>query len=195
MSNHDSWREIPEAGPSRFGEIALWLFVINLGIVLGAGLFEGRIVIPDWIGTASDGTAHWNAAQARQDDTGRSFWAFVSTGPLTILTIANLVAGWRSGPGMRRWWFGAAAIAAVERLTTLGYFIPTMIGLMEATDSPEAVASAERWAALNNVRHLLVLAALVGALKAFASVFERRGARGRRGDLEAAGDSVRGAPG
>lgn len=179
MSNRENRVDDRAAGPSRFGEVALWLFVINLGIALGAGLYEGRIVIPDWIGTASDGTSHWNGTQARQDDTGRRFWAFVSTGPLTILTIVNLVAGWRSGPTIRQWWFGSAAIAAVERMTTLGYFIPTMIGLAAAADSAEAVAAAERWAALNNIRHLLVFAALAAALKAFASVFERRGALSR----------------
>jgi hypothetical protein len=27
-------------------EIVLWLFVINLGIAFGAGLYEARVVIP-----------------------------------------------------------------------------------------------------------------------------------------------------
>lgn len=26
----------------------LWLFVINLGIAFGAGLYEARVVIPQW---------------------------------------------------------------------------------------------------------------------------------------------------
>jgi hypothetical protein len=29
-------------------EILLWLFVMNLGIAYGAGLYEKRIVLPQW---------------------------------------------------------------------------------------------------------------------------------------------------
>jgi hypothetical protein len=29
--------------------VLMWLFVINLGIACGAGLYEQRIVTPDWV--------------------------------------------------------------------------------------------------------------------------------------------------
>jgi hypothetical protein len=29
-------------------KVLLWLFIINLGIALGAGIYEQRIVIPQW---------------------------------------------------------------------------------------------------------------------------------------------------
>ena len=32
--------------------IVLWLFVIDLGIAFGAGLYEGRIVVPQWLSSA-----------------------------------------------------------------------------------------------------------------------------------------------
>ena len=28
--------------------VLFWLFVINLGIALGAGLYESRVVVPRW---------------------------------------------------------------------------------------------------------------------------------------------------
>ena len=58
--------------------IVLWLFVINLGVAFGAGVYEHRIVVPRWIDSAPQAGAGWNAEAARQDDTGRRFWAFVS---------------------------------------------------------------------------------------------------------------------
>src|SRR5688572_28698178 len=70
----------------------LWLFVINLGIAFGAGLYEHRVVVSTWISTSPESGAHWNPAAVRQDDTGRRFWVFVTTLPLTLLTVANLVA-------------------------------------------------------------------------------------------------------
>ena len=90
----------------------LWLFVINLGIALGAGLYEHRIVTSDWVSDDGSG-GHWNAAAARHDNTGLRFWAYVTTGPLTLLVLANLAAAWttqvRSAPGgsprpVLYWW-------------------------------------------------------------------------------------------
>lgn len=148
--------------------IALWLFVINLGIVLGAGLYEHRIVFSRWVTSSPESGSRWNAEYARRDDTGRRFWVFVSTVPLTLVTLANLFAA-RSATGPARWWWMAAVVAAVaDRALTFGYFIPTMIGLMNASDSVESVATATRWGQLNHLRHAIVLIAWLSALKAFA---------------------------
>ena len=153
--------------------ILLWLFVINLGIALGAGLYEHRIVVPDWIGVSADGTAHWNAEAARHDDTGLRFWAFVTTMPLTLLTLANLIAAWRARGPIRSWWLASGLAALADRVVTFGYFIPTMVSLMAMADSPDAAAAAMRWSSLNYLRHALVLAALLAALKALTMI-ERR---------------------
>ena len=153
----------------------LWLFVINLGIAFGAGVYEHRIVVSDWISTSRESGAHWSAEAARRDDTGLRFWAFVTTGPLTLLTLANLLAAWRVSGAVRGWWLAAGLAALADRAFTFSYFIPTMVGLMRATDSPEAVAVATRWRNLNYLRHLIVLAAWLMALQAFAVLYQQRG--------------------
>jgi hypothetical protein len=43
-----------------------------------------------------------------------------------------------------------------------------MVGLMGAPDSSESVTSATMWANLNYLRHAILLAAWLAALKAFA---------------------------
>jgi hypothetical protein len=153
--------------------ILLWLFVINLGIAFGAGLYEHRIVVPNWLSHGKDG-AHWNAGTARHDNTGLRFWAFVTTGPLTLLTLANLLAA-RYQPGAARgWWLGAALLALADRGLTFAYFVPTMIRLMRAVDSPASVNTATRWTSLNYARHVLVLGGWLAALKAFALLYQGR---------------------
>ena len=148
--------------------ILLWLFVINLGVAFGAGVYEHRIVVSRWI-RSSDGSApRWNADAARQDDTGRKFWGIVSTGPLTLLTLANLFAAWRASGGVRGWWLAAALAALADRVFTFAYFIPSMVRLMGAPDSPGSVAAATRWSNLNYLRHAIVLVAWLAALKTFA---------------------------
>jgi hypothetical protein len=158
---------------ARASRVLLWLLIINLGIAFGAGLYEHRIVVPDWLTSSASGQ-HWSAEAAERDDTGRRFWAFVTTGPLTLLTLANLYAAWRSVGEIRRWWLVAAIAALADRALTFGYFIPTMIGLLGAPDSPESVAIATRWSTFNYVRHALVLAAWLAALKTFSLVHQRR---------------------
>ncbi|HET7550824.1 MAG TPA: hypothetical protein VFK04_06015 [Gemmatimonadaceae bacterium] len=158
----------------------LWLFIINLGIALGAGLYEARITIPTWLDTVGASAPQWNATAAQHDDTGRRFWVFVTTVPLTLLTLVNLVAAWRATGEVRFWWLGAALFALGDRALTLGYFIPTMVRLMRAGPSAEATEAAVRWASLNNVRHVLLFLALLAALQAFAKMYAARGTTAAR---------------
>ena len=153
--------------------LALWLFVINLGIAFGAGLYEHRITSPNWIAFSTGSRMRWDAAAARRDDTGRRFWAFVTTIPLTLLTLANLFYAWNASGGVRAWWLAAALAALADRLFTFAYFIPTMVRLMDTPDSPVAVATATRWLRLNYVRHALVLSAWLAALKTYALIHQQ----------------------
>lgn len=157
--------------------ILLWLFVINLGIAFGAGLYESQIVVPQWISLSSESGYRWNAAAARQANTGPRFWVYVTTVPLTLLTLASLVAPWWTQDAVRSWWLGAAAAALVDRVMTFAYFIPTMLKLMhnETLPESEAVATALQWVQLGYVRHAATLVAWLAALKAFSSLYAQRG--------------------
>jgi len=46
-------------------EILLWLFVINLGIAFGGGLYEQRIVLPQWFSSSSEPGLRVNSAAMR----------------------------------------------------------------------------------------------------------------------------------
>jgi hypothetical protein len=149
-------------------ELILWLFLLNVGVALGAGLYEARVMLPQWTTPASGTGFHWNAELARRTDPGIKFWAFVTTGPLTLLTVANLVAAWHT-PGPRGvWWLIAAAIVLLERAATFGYFIPTMIRLQRDETGPDPVVRARvsRWLMLNYIRNAAYLAAWVAAMLA-----------------------------
>ena len=148
-------------------KVLLWLFVINLGTAFGAGIYESRVVVPRWENTPPQ---EW-------PNTGIEFWAYVTTGPLTLLTLANLVAAWLERGPRRRWWLGAAAISVVERIATFSYFIPTMVWLMGTEGLPQAEVQAalSQWLLLDYGRHILTLAAWLAALKAFSLSGKRGG--------------------
>jgi hypothetical protein len=150
-------------------DILLWLFVMNHGIAFGAGLYEQRIILPQWFSRSESGI-RVNSAAMRSNDTGRRFWAFVTTVPLTLLTLANLVVASQSQGPKREWWLGAAVITLVERIATFSYFIPTALRLMraEALPSAKVEAMASQWIALNHVRAALALIAWLAALRALS---------------------------
>ena len=140
--------------------ILLWLFVINLGVAFGAGIYESRVIIPGWENTSPQ---TW-------PNTGLEFWVYVTTVPLTLLTLANLVVAWRNQGPRRYWWLSAAVIILVERIMTFSYFIPTMVRLMEngTLSQTEVTAILSQWMLLDYGRHILTLVGWVAALKAFS---------------------------
>ena len=140
-------------------EVLLWLFIIVLGTAFGAGIYEARVVLPLW--------ASAPPASLRTPDSGHRFWVFVTSIPLTLLTVANLVAALQAQGPRRAWWLTAALVVLVERGATFGYFIPTMLRMQrDPTASDTAVrATLAQWARLNYLRNGLTLVAWLAALK------------------------------
>jgi hypothetical protein len=156
--------------------VILSLFVLNLGIAFGAGLYETRIIVPQWLSFSTESGFRWNAEAARQANVGLRFWVYVTTVPLTLLTLASLVAAWWTPSEVRDWWLAAAAAVLVDRVMTFAYFIPTMLTLMNegAISGSDAVAKATQWINLGYIRHAATLAAWLAALRAF-SLFSKLG--------------------
>ncbi|SRR5690606_30296679 len=137
-------------------QVVLWLFVVFLGVAFGAGVYESRIQVPQW---RTSPPGQWA-------DTGRRFWAFVTTGPLTLLTLASLGLVWGAGGAARDWWLLAISLTVVERIATFAYFIPTMVRLQAAGAGAQVQQTLGSWATANYVRHALNLAAWLCALQA-----------------------------
>lgn len=146
-------------------KLILWLFVVVLGTTFGAGIYEARIVVPEWI---NPDDYFWNADAANRSDTGLRFWIYVTSIPLTLLTLASMVSLYNSSGKLRAWWGIAAGAALIDRIMTFGYFVPTMLILMDYGNSEEAsvVESAIFWSDLNYLRIAFVLVAWLAAMKA-----------------------------
>ncbi|GAB3791829.1 hypothetical protein GCM10028819_00920 [Spirosoma humi] len=149
----------------------LALFILNLGVAFGAGVYETRIILPLWFRQSAESGYYVDTKAIHEVDTGRKFWAFVTTGPLTLLTLANLVIAWQSQATGRYWWLAAVLITLVERVGTFSFFIPTVIKLQQADRLPPATVSRliTTWLRLNYVRNGLTLLACLAALSAFSS--------------------------
>jgi hypothetical protein len=153
-------------------DILLWLFVINLGIALGAGLYETRIILPQWFIKSPEIGFQVNGKAMNETDTGRKFWGMVTTIPLTLLTIANLVVALQSNGQRHNWWLAGSLIILVERIGTFAFFIPTAIKLMraETLSQSKVTSSVSTWIQLNYVRNGLTLLGWILALRALSMV-------------------------
>ena len=124
--------------PAAWSRIVLWLLVMEVGISLSAGLYEGRIVVPGWLSrlrpmASLAGTPRRQAPERRRPE----LWAFVTTRPAkTLITLARISArpaSLRRAPPLVAGSRGLAALC--DRVFTFAYFIPTMVSLMQRPDS------------------------------------------------------------
>lgn len=150
-------------------EVTLWLYVITLGIALGAGLYEARVVVPLWYRVRDGSEPLWDADCARRTNCGSRFWAYVTTIPLTALTLTSFVVAWKLDAPRRACWLAAAAVISLERIATLTYFIPAMRRLQEDETLPEPTTRVmiSWWILLNWMRNLTYAVSWLAVLTAF----------------------------
>ena len=75
--------------------VTLWLFVIALGLDLGAGIYEARIVVPLWANGVPQTLAAGDPFARVAIDAGMNFWKYM-TSAVAILAVAALVSGLRT---------------------------------------------------------------------------------------------------
>jgi hypothetical protein len=151
--------------------ITLWLFVIALGLDLGAGAYEARIVVPLWAHGVPATLAAGNAYGRVAIDAGLRFWAYM-TSTVALFTILSLVCGFRTPARQRAWRTFAAVTELAVVAATLLYFRPTLVRLFMghgAGLSAEVIASTvKRWVMWGNVRIVVSFVAWCAALRALA---------------------------
>lgn len=161
-------------------QIILWLFIISLGIEIGAGLYEIFVIVPLWAGSPPDSAIafyqHNVANPHLAINAGGRFWMFASP-LLTLLSIAVLLSGRRTNSEHRRWRLAAGGLVFLIMCCTFGWFVPnilTLQGKEVLTMNPETVRSiANWWSSLNWVRAFLAIVAWLFALRALSIPAEK----------------------
>ena len=150
----------------------LLLFILNLTIAVGAGLYETRIVLPLWFVRQADNIYFINTTAMQQTDTGRRFWGMVTTLPLTLLSLINLYYAFSSNTVAHIWWLLGTLLILLERLATFTFFIPTAIALQSNKNLPVEKKSrlAVQWLRFNYLRNGATTIGMLLCLKAFLSL-------------------------
>jgi len=149
--------------------LILWLFVITLGLDLGAGIYEARVVVPLWAGGVPQTLAADNPYGRVAVDAGIHFWAYMTSAVAVVAVLALVFGVLAAAP--RRVWQTCAAVAELAAVAmTLLYFRPTLVRLFlgrGAGLSAAAVTSTVgRWVMWSRVRIAVSFVAWCAALRA-----------------------------
>ncbi len=154
-------------------QVLLWLFVIALGITMGGGIYEARVIMPLWGAAPPHSVIAYyqhNVANPKfAPDQGGNFWIIVT--PLTtLLAMAVLISAYWTRGVHRKWRIAAAALAITVHVFTFTWFVPNIIRLSDGhvlTMRPDELSSlANLWINLNWIRATLLMIAWLVAMRA-----------------------------
>jgi hypothetical protein len=149
--------------------IVLWLFVVALGLDLGAGVYEARVVVPLWAEGVPQTLASGDPYARVAINAGIHFWAYL-TSAVAVLALAALVFGVLA-PAPRRAWQIFSAVAELTAVAmTLVYFRPTLMRLFlghgAGLSTGAVVSTVGRWVMWSRVRIAISFVAWCAALRA-----------------------------
>jgi hypothetical protein len=156
-------------------QIVLWLFVIVLGVELGAGLYETLVIMPLWSLSPPDSVVAYHQHNVAYPqfalNAGGRFWMF-NTPLLGMAAIAALISGLKTRPKHRKWRVAATVLALIVVVFTFAWFVPKIMILGQGGPglSAEQITSLTNWwVRLNWGRVVLYSAGWLAALRALTT--------------------------
>lgn len=162
-------------GQFSIAQILLWLFVIALGIEIGAGLYETIVVMPLWTLAPPDSVIAYHQHNAAFPqfalNAGPRFW-MIQTPLVGVLAIATLLSGLPTRPEHRKWRIAGAVLAVIVVISTFAWFVPNLMRRLGddvmAMGRDEVTRVTTWWVRLNWVRVVVYSAAWLAALRALS---------------------------
>ena len=150
--------------------IVFAVFVVLLGLDLGAGLYETRVLVPRWESRLASGAPAADPVLMISRDAGQKWWMGV-TPSVGLFALLALITSLLTSDASRGWRIGAAALELAVVVTTITYFAPNIVRLLEpgrTLPGAEAAAQLRTWAGFNWVRVVATSAAWLTALRALS---------------------------
>ena len=149
--------------------IILWFFIVVLGLNMGAGLYEGWIVVPLWAGGIPETLEEGNAYRRVAINAGVRFWAYMTSAAGIFALLALVFGFWAPAP-QRIWQIAAGGMEVVAVAMTLLYFRPTLVRLFmghgTGLSAAKIASTVHRWVTWNRVRLAITFLAWISSLYA-----------------------------
>ena len=153
-------------------QLFLWLFVIILGIEIGAGLYETLVVVPVWSAAPPDSVIAYHQLNVANPqfalNAGTRFWIFFT--PLTgLMAIAALLSGLKTLREHRKWRIVGTTLALIVVVSTFAWFVPNIMilgGGGQGLNAEQITSLTNWWVRLNWVRVVFYLSGWLCGLRA-----------------------------
>jgi len=152
-----------------FAAAVVLLLLIMLGMEIGAGLYEARVVVPTWTQDPQAAFKFWKPNPEFALSPGPRWWMFTTpfTGLLGLCTL--LLAGSFEAERRTLLRMGSGLVVLLT-IGTFVYFVPNLLFLQGSKvltlDPAEARAQAALWSKLNWVRAAGYVAAWLAIIRA-----------------------------
>jgi len=148
----------------------LWLFIIFVGIHIGAGVYEVFVITPLWAGTPPESVTGWNPVPQYAINPAR-YWGIFSP-VVALLTLALLIAAWLMPPARRKWALVAGVCLFIVVLSTLLFFVPILIKTIGTRGADfsggEITAMVNQWVGWNWLRLAVMIVGWLAAIRALS---------------------------
>lgn len=138
-------------------QILLCAFIFSAGMGIGGGLYETRVVYPNWVYAASAEELSKKLASSGQAGAGRRYWPLVSPAS-AVLAMLNVFAAWHHAGMVRGLWLMSSIAIVLKSVGTYGYFVPTYvrrIGRAGSMDTRTLRRVVRTWTRLSPLRILV----------------------------------------
>ena len=133
--------------------VFLSVFLLFVSVGMGAGLYEARVVYPNWARVIARDAGR-EADFLRPGGSGAAILAVYSPAAL-LLAVVNGYLAWQQVGIVRQVWLAASLIIIIKSVVTYVYFVPTMMRRFEHAAGIEPIILRRMvsvWTALSPLR-------------------------------------------
>ena len=135
-------------------QILLCTFIFSVGVGIGGGLYETRVVYPNWAKAPTPEGLSEKLISSGQAGAARRYWPLVSPAS-ALLAILNVFLAWHQAGVVRNLWLMSSIAIVLKSLGTYGYFVPTYVRCIAKPGTLDALTLqrlVRKWTGLSPLR-------------------------------------------
>jgi hypothetical protein len=143
--------------PTTTGQILLCALMFSVGMGIGGGVYETRVVYPNWITEPTPDGLGEKLVTSGQAGAARRYWPLISP-TSALLAVLNAFLAWHQIGWVRTLWLTSSILILIKSAGTYGYFVPTYLHRIAKPETVDRVALlrvVRTWTILSPLRVLI----------------------------------------
>lgn len=120
-------------------QISLCTFIFSIGMGIGGGIYETRVVYPNWTKEPTPNGLCEKLVSSGQAGAVRRYWPLISPSS-ALLALVNAFFAWHQSGLVRNLWLTSSLAIVFKSAGTYGYFVPTYIRRIAKPETMDVMA-------------------------------------------------------